>query len=87
MLRITPIKNDPNELILVVEGRMLGPWVAELEAAVARTRDSSPDDVFLDIAAVSFVDACGIALLHRLLRQGVRLRGASPFVLELLHMQ
>ncbi|MBL1264084.1 hypothetical protein [Candidatus Methylomicrobium oryzae] len=87
MLRITLIENNPNEPLLIVEGKVLGPWVAELEAAVARAQDSSPGGLSLDIAAVSFVDARGIALLHRLLGQGVRLRAASPFVLELLHMQ
>lgn len=87
MLRITPIENEPNGLLLIVEGRVLGPWVAELEAAVARAQVSSSNVVTLDLAAVSFIDAGGVALLHLLLGQGIRLRAISPFILELLHTQ
>lgn len=34
MLRITAVKKAPAEIILLVEGRLVGPWVAELETAV-----------------------------------------------------
>jgi anti-anti-sigma regulatory factor len=87
MLRITPVEKDPGDLLLVVEGRVLGPWVAELETVAAQAMDSVPGRVFIDIEAVSFVDASGVKLLHRLLDQGVGLQAASPFILELLHLK
>jgi hypothetical protein len=86
MLRITTVKKGPSDLLLIVEGKVLGPWVGELEATAAQAMDSVPGRVFIDIAAVSFVDASGVKLLHQLMDQGVGLQAASPFILELLHL-
>jgi anti-anti-sigma regulatory factor len=87
MLRITSVEKGPLDLLLIVEGRVLGPWVSELEAAVMQAVDAAPGRVFIDIAAVSFVDASGVALLRRLLDQGVGLHAVSPFVHELLNVK
>jgi ABC-type transporter Mla MlaB component len=83
MLRVTE-----DEQGLVVEGELIGPWVAELrrvaEERLGRAPASAPS---LDLGAVSYVDANGVALLNGLLEAGMRLRAASPFVTELLRMQ
>lgn len=83
MLRITQIQSAPDEVRLILEGRLLGPWVEELQAAVMTAR-SSAGSMCLDLSGVHFVDAEGLTLVRRLLEQGVGLRDASPFVQELL---
>lgn len=84
MLRITPVEKASAEILLIVEGRLVGPWVAELETA-AIGAGSIAGFVSIDISAVSFVDARGLKLLHRLMGQGVALQAVSPFVQELLN--
>jgi ABC-type transporter Mla MlaB component len=79
MLRITK-KLATEEPCLVLEGRLIGDWVAELEAAV-----EGRSEVFhLDLSRVRFVDARGLALLHRLRSEGVVFQAVSPFVAALL---
>jgi len=84
MLRITPATRPAVATHLVLEGRLVRPWVAELQAAVTAV-NSSPGRVHLDLSGVHYVDAQGLALLHRLQDQGVVLQTLSPFVQELLN--
>lgn len=66
MLRIrTHVRSG--ETILVIEGRLAGPWVEELERTWARLRaerDAAP--IHVDLDGVTFVSAAGKALLARL---------------------
>ncbi|MGH8507349.1 MAG: STAS domain-containing protein [Gammaproteobacteria bacterium] len=84
MLRITPATRPAVATRLVLEGCLVGPWVAELQAAVT-SANTSPGRVHLDLSGVHFVDAQGLTLLHRLQDQGVVLQAVSPFVQELLN--
>lgn len=79
MLRISPT-TTLSETCLVLEGRLVGAWVRELERAVRR----HVGPVRLDLAQIKFVDADGVALLHRLQREGATVVALSPFVSELL---
>ncbi|MDP1798748.1 MAG: STAS domain-containing protein [Planctomycetaceae bacterium] len=83
MLRITPIPTNNDEPGLRLEGRLIGPWVDELERAVEATT-ASPATLHLDLSRVQFVDAQGVALLQRLQDHGVILERVTPFVEELL---
>ncbi len=83
MLRITRVEKASAETLLIVEGRLVGPWVAELKNAVIGA-DTEPEHVTIDLSAVSFVDARGLKLLHQLMAQGVVLHTVSPFVQALL---
>lgn len=82
MLKITT-DGSARARLLRLEGRLVGPWVAELEIAVDSVRRASPQ-VNLDFAAVNFVDEEGLALLHRMREQGVRYQHLSPFIRDLL---
>lgn len=84
MLRITRTEKDNDEIHLTVEGRLVGALVAELERAV-READCVSTCVHLDLSHVHFVDARGLALLQRMLNQGVVLQAVSPFVQELVN--
>jgi ABC-type transporter Mla MlaB component len=80
MLKISePSAN--NALTLKLEGRLIGPWVAELKNACERhlaTRRS----VHLDLADVTFADRTGLELLLHLRAQGVTFLNCSPFLEE-----
>jgi anti-anti-sigma regulatory factor len=83
MLKIdeTPVREGT--VVLKLEGRVIGPWVEELERSCAEvmTRGMA---LTLDLSAVSFVDRRGIALLARLGTRGVVLLHCPRFVAEQL---
>jgi hypothetical protein len=80
MLRITPsTASGARELKL--EGKLMGPWVAELAGACRTEGDHRP--LRLDLQAVSFVDHEGTLLLRELLGRGVEV-ACSGLVAELL---
>jgi len=86
MLRITRIAGaDPTKTIKL-EGKLLGPWVDEVRKACAQAMAGS-SRTRLDLSAVTFVDAAGVALLRELIRQGVEIAACSGYVAELLHAE
>jgi len=77
MLKIT-IQPGARQCRLLLEGRLAGPWVAELRRAWQAAAQSPA--VFVDLHEVDFVDLDGQALLTEMHRAGVRLEASSPFV-------
>ncbi len=62
----------------VLEGRLVGLWVSELEKCWQRALAAEPRGAILvNLAGVSFVDSDGIELLTRMCRQGVRLESTG----------
>ena len=58
----------------VLEGKLVGPWVKELENCWETALVACPCRTMLvDLADVSFIDAEGRALLARMRQKGVRL--------------
>jgi ABC-type transporter Mla MlaB component len=86
MLRITHAPGRDSVSTLRLEGKLLGPWVAEL-ARVCDEVSGSPDCLRLDLSAVTFADGPGVALLRDLLGRGVTLAACSGLVAELLHLE
>jgi ABC-type transporter Mla MlaB component len=79
MLRITQ-----RDGCLVVEGRVAGPWVAELSRA-ADDLLAAAGSPRLDLSGVSYVDHAGLELLRELdRRMSIR---ASGFVNEMLRRE
>ena len=71
-----PPANDstPGETLLVVEGRLAGPWVDELARCWATLRDQKRGaPIRVDLEGVTFVSAAGKALLARLHGDGALL--------------
>lgn len=68
MLKIT-VHNLDSRTTLELEGKLVGPWVPEVEACWEAERGKSPE-FYVDLAGVSFVDAEGRALLIRLHQAG-----------------
>ena len=65
----------------VLEGKLVGPWVKELEkhweSALAA---GSSRTMLVDLADVSFIDDDGRALLARMRQKGVRLLSAGVLI-------
>jgi hypothetical protein len=70
-----------HSVTLKLEGRVIGPWVAELKMACERHL-SERRAVKLDVADVSFADRSGTTLLRDLRSKGVRFLNCSPFLEE-----
>ena len=84
MLRITKINHSPI-VTLRLEGKLTAPWLVEVRAACASVSAQSPPR--LDLSAVSFVDAQGLAFLHEMLAGGTELAACSNFISELLQTE
>lgn len=70
MLRITT-EQKRGRLILSVEGRLAGQWVAALEQCWRELHASSPTGKFsVNLCGVSYIDAAGKVLLKEIHRQG-----------------
>jgi ABC-type transporter Mla MlaB component len=83
MLRLT--RNAPSDRIqtVVLQGKLVGPWVEEVRQACAAV--SAPcHRIRLDLSALIFVDAAGVSLLRDLIARGVEIVACSGFVAELL---
>jgi anti-anti-sigma regulatory factor len=80
MLRIT-IHNEVQVTSFVVEGKLVGPWVEELEKCwkSALAADSS-GAMLVNLAAVTFIDSAGRALLARMRRQGAKLLSTGVLI-------
>lgn len=82
MLRITRLpEDDPVRLLVKLEGKLIGPWVPELERAFELGEMSG---IRLDLTDVTFVDAAGAACLRRLLEHGAQMIACSGYVTQLL---
>ena len=78
MLKITsqldPVRED---MSLVLEGRLAGPWVEELRIYCRRVLENHQRCTMIDLTGVTFVDTEGKALLAQLWQQGVELRASG----------
>jgi anti-anti-sigma regulatory factor len=83
MLKITTNLSNGLPCVLKLEGKLLAPWIDELQAACHEARARSPS-VALDLADVSFADAPGAIALRDLVRRGVAVVACSPFIAEVL---
>lgn len=81
MLRITEQKNAEDDLVLILEGRLTGPWVELL-----RTQCATLTTAILDLRELAFADAAGLNLLAQLQRQQLQLQNCPPFLAEQLKL-
>ena len=80
MIRVTVVEGRPESARLRVEGRLTGPWVAELQRSCDVNALSDGVELDLDIGDLSFVDVAGIELLKSLRGRGVNLLRVPPLV-------
>ncbi|CUQ65144.1 STAS domain-containing protein [Candidatus Nitrospira inopinata] len=78
MLKITGRYCVGEESIsLIVEGRLTGPWVSELDTYWRQLSASQQRTAVIDLSGVTFIDAAGKTLLDRLWREGATLRASG----------
>jgi anti-anti-sigma regulatory factor len=75
MLKIT-IQPRKTATRLMLEGRLTGPWVEELRRCWEAAADVA-DDVIIDLAGVTFIDADGKELLIRMWQGGAKLHAVG----------
>ena len=80
MLRIY-IHDEVPVTSFVVEGKLVGPWVKELEKCWESVVAAHPcRSMLVDLAHVTFIDSEGRALLTRMRRKGVKLLSAGVLI-------
>ena len=83
MLKISQVEPVNHVEVLRLEGRVVGPWVVELqkscEAVLTEGRSLK-----LHLADLEFMDTQGVALLSSLRSRGVTLLECPPFAAEQL---
>ena len=78
MLKITSQLDTVREdMSLVLEGRLAGPWVEELRTYCRQVLGTQQRCTMIDLTGVTFVDAEGKTLLAQLWQQGVELRASG----------
>lgn len=83
MLMITQTEENDLTRTLKLEGKLLAPWIGELESACGGSA-THPERVNLDLAGLTFVDAEGARFLNGLIGDGARVIACSGFVSEML---
>ena len=80
MLRIY-VHDEVPVASLVVEGKLVGPWVEELDKCWESVVAAHPRrSMLVDLAHVTFIDSEGRALLTRMRRKGVKLLSSGVLI-------
>ena len=58
---------------LTLEGRLIGPWVNELEQAWQDIKQSGEGALVVDLTGVTFIEESGKHLLSRMWQEGAKL--------------
>ncbi len=86
MLRITRQSPEDSAILLKLEGKLLEPWIEEVERSINGSLPH-PNALKLDLSALTFADNAGAHFLTGLLRQGATLTACSGYVAALLHVE
>lgn len=76
MLKITSLMTGDSKR-LVLEGRLAGPWVGELERVWRDLAGSTTGSLTVDLTGVTFIEQTGKDLLHEIWREGAELVAAG----------
>lgn len=82
MLRITRQPIDEKTILLKLEGKLIGPWIEEMQRSI-----NGSVSITLDLSALTFADASGIQVLADLIRHGAKLTACSGYVAALLQVE
>jgi ABC-type transporter Mla MlaB component len=85
VLRITT-QNDQDVTQFIVEGKLAGPCVCELEKCWTNLTGKEPaSQVLVDLTSVTFVDSSGKDLLSRMFQQGARFTASLLMPKAIIH--
>ena len=83
MLRITRQPIDDSTILLKLEGKLLEPWIEELQRSI----NGFTKTIKLDLSALTFVDVAGMHVLADLIRNGAIVSACSGYISALLHVE
>ena len=83
MLKITRVASSNQEITLQLDGRVTGQWVELLRESAESVLEEEMR-LTLDLENICFIDCEGLAVIKRLMGQGVRHVNAPLFVAEQL---
>lgn len=86
MLRITTHEANDSTVVLKLEGKLLGPWVTELERCAGGFL-ADRTGLKLDLSALVFADSDGAKALLELIRAGASLTACSGYLAALLRLE
>jgi len=79
MLKMTTVREDEQTITLKLEGRIVGPWVEELEKECEKCL-ARKNRLILDLSDVSYIDERGVNTIRRFLGPRVHSVGGSLFL-------
>lgn len=85
MLRITRRTANDSTTLLRLEGKLLKPWVEELERSISDAK-TPPGGLRLDLSDLTFADAAGAQILADLVGQGATIIACTAYVAALLQL-
>jgi anti-anti-sigma regulatory factor len=83
MLRVSRSTRPPNEVILLLEGRIVAQWVGLLEEECVGLL-AADQRLLLDLSGVSYLDRRAARLLRDLVGRSVKLINCPPLVEALI---
>lgn len=72
MLKITSNRNQ-GVALLMLEGRLAGPWVKELETSWRTIKQTETGILLIDLRGITFIEPEGKALLTKMWQEGAQL--------------
>jgi ABC-type transporter Mla MlaB component len=86
MLRITQTNDLDSRKTFKLDGKLLGPWVAEVKQ-VCTEGHGQPERIHLDLSGLTYADQAGAMLLKDLVRRGITVSSCSGFIAQLLRLE
>ena len=84
MLKISIVESRTQRR-LVLEGRLIAPWAAELKPACEKAKaDLGDRDLVVEVKNLTAINQAGENVLLDLMREGVKFRGCGVFTKHLL---
>jgi hypothetical protein len=84
MLKISIVENR-SQRRLVLEGKLIAPWAAELKPACEKAKaDLGDRELVVEVKNLTAINQSGENVLLELMREGVKLRGCGVFTKHLL---
>jgi anti-anti-sigma regulatory factor len=84
MLKITSIE-EPTQYRLVVEGKLIAPWISELKSACDRARTGlNGRKLVVDLQCLTFISQDGEKILLELMNDGTEICGSGLFTKHIL---
>ena len=80
---MTTVREDEQTITLKLEGRVVGPWVAELEKECKKCL-LKKNGLILDLSGVSYIDERGVNMIRRFLGSRIQSVGGSLFLKGLM---